>query len=548
MLNALRTFFFRWFATPASEAPTLPAAMEQAPAQLVPYDENLLERSRTQWQFGDWESLAKLDFETLQYHPDRAKLAMLAAAGRLQMDQYPEAKYFIRLAKNWGAHKKLISQILIAGVHNSIGRAATIGNLHNRARQHFEKSIILGAQGADVKLIAQARLEYQFKQLKIEALVNKQLRFLHFKAEHKLVDPFPLYPNSSEREQYFNQNGEALYEAGNYKLAAEFFQRAFELAPDNAWYCQNLAEAIARLEFQVGDQWECDQLSKNIQKNGKWDVAVRHYRRALKIDSAKVEEHHKKQLFQLEPKQGGQVENPIFIVGCGHSGTSLMLAILGNHLRINPIPKETALFLQPDSIVQKMMSEFDSKCMAQEKFRWVEKTPPHIFQIHRFLAFRPKSQFVLMMRDGRDVVCSLKSRIGYASFEDRLDRWLYDNKAAQPYWQHPQVKIIKYEDLITDTECTLRNLCKFLGEEYSSQMVDYHKTEHRWYSSTIAKPDSINTHQDHMDYRNWQINQPIFDGRGRWRGEMTEVEKQTFKESFGQHLLEYFSYTSNSKW
>ena len=31
---------------------------------LVPYDENLLERSRTQWQFGDWESLAKLERDT----------------------------------------------------------------------------------------------------------------------------------------------------------------------------------------------------------------------------------------------------------------------------------------------------------------------------------------------------------------------------------------------------------------------------------------------------------------------------------------------------
>ena len=30
----------------------------KAAQHLVPYDENLLERSRTQWQFGDWERLA----------------------------------------------------------------------------------------------------------------------------------------------------------------------------------------------------------------------------------------------------------------------------------------------------------------------------------------------------------------------------------------------------------------------------------------------------------------------------------------------------------
>ena len=39
---------------------------------VVPYDETLLERSRTQWQFGDWESLTLLARDTLQHHPDRA--------------------------------------------------------------------------------------------------------------------------------------------------------------------------------------------------------------------------------------------------------------------------------------------------------------------------------------------------------------------------------------------------------------------------------------------------------------------------------------------
>ena len=50
-------------------------------SHMVPYDENLLERSRTQWQFGDRASLAALDQTTLQHHPDRAKLTLLAAAG-----------------------------------------------------------------------------------------------------------------------------------------------------------------------------------------------------------------------------------------------------------------------------------------------------------------------------------------------------------------------------------------------------------------------------------------------------------------------------------
>ena len=133
--------------------------------EVVPYDENLLERSRTQWQFGDWQSLVQLSRETLQHHPDRAKLALLAAAGRLQIGMTAEGQQFIRLAKDWGASKKLISQILIAGVHNSLGRAAAIGNEQESAIQHFHSSIKMGTPGSEARLLVTARIHQQYEQL-----------------------------------------------------------------------------------------------------------------------------------------------------------------------------------------------------------------------------------------------------------------------------------------------------------------------------------------------------------------------------------------------
>ena len=146
------------------------AVLEAQPEQsLVPYDENLLERARTQWQFGDWQSLAQLNRDTLQHHPDRAKLALLAAAGRLQTGQDAEARQYVRLAQDWGASKKLISQILIAGVYNSIGRAAAIGNQQHRALLHFENAIAIGTPGADAKLLTQARTGEQLSQLGLHA-------------------------------------------------------------------------------------------------------------------------------------------------------------------------------------------------------------------------------------------------------------------------------------------------------------------------------------------------------------------------------------------
>lgn len=144
--------------------------IEAQPAQsLVPYDENLLERARTQWQFGDWQSLAQLSRDTLQHHPDRAKLALLAAAGHLQIGNNSEARQYVRLARDWGCGKQLISRILIAGVYNSLGRVAAIANQQHCALQHFENAITIGTPGNDAKLLTQARTGEQFHQLGLPA-------------------------------------------------------------------------------------------------------------------------------------------------------------------------------------------------------------------------------------------------------------------------------------------------------------------------------------------------------------------------------------------
>jgi hypothetical protein len=132
---------------------------------LVPYDENLLERSRTQWQFGDWASLALLSRDTLQHHPDRAKLALLCAAGHQAQGNAAEALQHTRLAIDWGCSKKLVSQILISGVHNTLGRAAAVSGQEQRAHKHFQASIEAGAPSSAVGLLTQARLSHQLNQL-----------------------------------------------------------------------------------------------------------------------------------------------------------------------------------------------------------------------------------------------------------------------------------------------------------------------------------------------------------------------------------------------
>jgi 2-polyprenyl-3-methyl-5-hydroxy-6-metoxy-1,4-benzoquinol methylase len=193
---------------------------------VVPYDENLLERSRTQWHFGDWESLAKLERDTLQHHPDRAKLALLVAAGHLQQGNSQAARQFTRLAQDWGCSKKLISQILISGVHNSLGRIAAIGNQQHRALQHFEKSISIGTPGSDNKLLSQARTGEQLNQ--INTLQTNQLCLSD---KQSLRENYFIKAGYKSRTEYVHYDD--LEEEDKWQL--EVYLRAYGLMKKNNW-------------------------------------------------------------------------------------------------------------------------------------------------------------------------------------------------------------------------------------------------------------------------------------------------------------------------
>lgn len=136
-------------------------AYESVEAEPVPYDEGLLDAARTQWQFGDWASLAALDTARIQHHPERARLALLAAAGRFQCADRNEAHRYARLAQDWGANSRLIAQVLISGVHNTLGHVRALLGYHEKASRHFADAIRYSGVSGDVRLLTQIREEWQ---------------------------------------------------------------------------------------------------------------------------------------------------------------------------------------------------------------------------------------------------------------------------------------------------------------------------------------------------------------------------------------------------
>jgi hypothetical protein len=247
----------------------------------------------------------------------------------------------------------------------------------------------------------------------------------------------------------------------------------------------------------------------------------------------------------------GKSQNPpIFIVGCGHSGTSLLLSILGVHSRIYAIPEETCLAFDYDAdqprsrtATELFLWTLDSQAIHAGKMRWVEKTPKHICAIGTLLRLRPEARIIIIIRDGRDVALSLLQRHG--NLRQGIDRWVNDNRAGEAFWKHPNVYKVLYEDLIGNFEATIRKLVHFLGEDYEEQLAHYYETPKFYYSKKIEKP-SDEFADNHNAYRNWQINQPLIDSRGKWK-KFSEEDKQLIKDVAGDMLIEY-GYATDKNW
>jgi FkbM family methyltransferase len=143
--------------SPGSRPATHPLDGPDAMVPAAPWGDALMERARTQWQYGDWDSLRAIDVAALGGHPERAKLALLAAAGHLQAGNGDDARALLRQAVEWGCSRRVVSQVLVAGVHNALGRAASVAGLEDKARGHFESSIAVVHPSTDVKLLGHAR-------------------------------------------------------------------------------------------------------------------------------------------------------------------------------------------------------------------------------------------------------------------------------------------------------------------------------------------------------------------------------------------------------
>ncbi len=135
--------------------------------------------------------------------------------------------------------------------------------------------------------------------------------------------------------------------------------------------------------------------------------------------------------------------------------------------------------------------------MVPECRYWCEKTPKNVHYFDKILThFGKTARLIHVVRDGRDVVCSIHPD-DPTRYWVSPKRWVEDVEAGLEFEQHSQVLTIRYEDLVTCFQETMRRVCKFLDLDVTHHLQEYPvhatvTTSNAWYGQAcVQTPSSI---------------------------------------------------------
>lgn len=263
---------------------------------------------------------------------------------------------------------------------------------------------------------------------------------------------------------------------------------------------------------------------------------------------------------------------PIVLGGCGRSGTTLLRMMLDSHRRICCGP-ESSLFrrraIDPRRLADRFgfsddevraiydaaasrpafIEGFAALCMQKAgKARWAEKTPRNISRIADIFRWFPGARFVHVLRDGRDVACSLRTHPRHKVVDGKLvptgvrkpiagcaRRWVRDIEGSRRWWSDPRFMTVRYEDLVLDPQPALERLMAFIGEAWDEAMLAHSSADSLFRDATrfAQNPEALGAVSTAS--------------LGRWQRDLDERDKRTFKRIAGPLLVE-LGYAAGDGW
>lgn len=220
-------------------------------------------------------------------------------------------------------------------------------------------------------------------------------------------------------------------------------------------------------------------------------------------------------------RDNNNIREPVFVVGMNGSGTSMMLDSLGRHPELYAVPVEThmmpyiigrasrfgdlsnddnyraywqfaidqmpALLRFNDGVKPDIPSDwqsyprtiagifdgiFSSFAKKQGKRCWCEKTPDHVQHVHLLSNIFPRARFIHLIRDGREVACSIGRR-QHRRPELVIYRWkeLVTTGQADGATLGDRYMELKYEDLTSGPRREMARICDFLSLAFDEHVL-----------------------------------------------------------------------------
>ncbi len=261
--------------------------------------------------------------------------------------------------------------------------------------------------------------------------------------------------------QYYSQIGEAIY-----------CLEADQIEGSDRSYLHVDAEGQTLAEVQLGENppnkqgIHLDEIAKFEAKDEEFGALMHEMHVAARSSGQIVDLDEMRHLRSLSRKE------PILIGGCGRSGTTLLLSILGAHPDILAFPEEMYAFTPFPFRLSKIIEEIE----AQEKLSWLhwcEKTPKNVMAFPEiFSVFEGQVRLIHIVRDGRDVVTSHHPNASERYYISPK-RWVADVSAG---WQHREkTLLIRYEDLVARAQETLELVCEYIGLPFDERMLSFER-------------------------------------------------------------------------
>ena len=254
--------------------------------------------------------------------------------------------------------------------------------------------------------------------------------------------------------------------------------------------------------------------------------------------------------------------SPIFVVGSGRSGTTLLQAMLNAHPAIAIVGElhffDQVLLLKPvlpnlgdpeqaDRLFEllpalpglRLLSDFDRvlarvrerllttthpsyeilyrfmlEAFAEEQgaSRLGEKTPANLRYLDELTALFPNCRIIHIVRDPRAVVAS-KLKVPWSSTDVVTNalKWKAEVDYARRFAMRrdsatARLLEVRYEELVTRPDHSARVLCEFIGEPHDERMLHHHLSSDRFaerepWKTGVTRPvyqSSLNTWRDEL--------------------------------------------------